>query len=249
LPPVRFPDPRHASPEGIVAVGGDLEVETLVTAYRQGIFPWPVEGLPLLWFSPPERGVLEFAELHVSRSLARARRQTRLRLTLDRAFSAVVAACATTPRPGERGTWITAEIQQAYTRLHRVGIAHSVEAWDADELVGGVYGVCVDGAFAAESMFHRQDNASKLALLHLVDHLAGAGLDWLDIQVLTPHLARLGAKAIDRELFLHKLRGTRARGLRPFDSIVRLPLDRSEKTDMDDRRGEFSPGDGGRLQR
>jgi leucyl/phenylalanyl-tRNA---protein transferase len=249
LPPVRFPDPRDASPEGIVAVGGDLEIETLVAAYRQGIFPWPVEGLPLLWFSPPERGVLEFADLHISRSLARARRQTKLRFTLDRAFGAVIASCATTARPGERGTWITPDIRQAYTRLHQVGIAHSVEAWDGKQLVGGVYGVCVDGAFAAESMFHRQDNASKLALLELIEHLARTGLDWLDIQVVTPHLARLGAKAIDREIFLHKLRRTRARGLRPFEKIIRFPLDPSEKTDMDDRHGQFSPRNGGRSQR
>jgi leucyl/phenylalanyl-tRNA---protein transferase len=249
VPPVRFPNPRHASPEGIVTIGGDLEVETLVTAYRQGIFPWPVEGLPLLWFSPPERGVLEFAELHVSRSLARARRQTRLRFTVDRAFSAVIAACATTPRRGERGTWITTEIRHAYTRLHRAGIAHSVEAWDAERLVGGVYGVNVDGAFAAESMFHWQDNASKLALVHLIDHLADAGLDWLDIQVLSPHLASLGAKAIDRELFLAKLRRTRARGLTTFDATVRIALDLSDKTDMDDRQGKFCPGNARRLQR
>jgi leucyl/phenylalanyl-tRNA---protein transferase len=249
VPPVRFPDPRHASEEGIVAIGGDLELETLVTAYRQGIFPWPVEGLPLLWFSPPERGILEFADLHVSRSLARARRQTKLLFTVDRAFPAVIAACATTPRRGERGTWITPEIRQAYTCLHSVGIAHSVEAWDGGQLVGGLYGVNVDGAFAAESMFHWQDNASKLALLHLIEHLAEGGLDWLDIQVLTPHLARLGAKGIDRELFLRKLRRTRARGLKPFGVSVWKSLDASEKTGTDDRQGKFSLREGGRLQR
>ena len=220
MPAVRFPDPRHASPEGIVAIGGDLEPETLMAAYRKGIFPWPVEGLPLLWFSPPQRGVLDFAEMHISRSLRRKRRQSGLAFTLDRAFPAVIAACASTPRRGEGGTWITPEIQEAYNRLHGLGIAHSVEAWDRDALVGGVYGVNVDGAFAAESMFHRQDDASKLALLHLIDHLAGVGLGWLDIQVLTPHLQRLGAKAIDREIFLRRLRQTRARGLRPFDRVV-----------------------------
>jgi len=217
MPVIRFPDPRTATPEGIVAVGGNLDPPTLLAAYRNGIFPWPVEGLPLLWFSPPERGVLEFADLHVPRSLARARRRTRFRFTRDRAFPAVIRACAETTRPGQPGTWITPEMQCAYIRLHELGIAHSVETWNGRRLVGGIYGVAVDGAFAAESMFHREPNASKLALLTLVDHLAARGLDWLDIQVLTPHLARLGAKAVDRDTFLAKLRETRIRALPLFD--------------------------------
>jgi len=227
MPAVRFPDPQNANSEGIVAIGGDLDPETLIAAYRKGIFPWPVEGLPLLWFSPPERGILDFAEIHIGRSLRRAQRQARLAFTVDKAFPSVIAACASTPRRTGRGTWITREIQYAYTRLHELGIAHSVEAWDNGILVGGVYGVNVDGAFAAESMFHRQPNASKLALLHLIDHLADAGLEWLDIQVLTPHLKRLGAKAIDRAVFLRKLRQTRERGLRLFSVSLRSALDLS----------------------
>jgi leucyl/phenylalanyl-tRNA---protein transferase len=217
MPILEFPDPRSANPEGVVAIGGDLHPDSLLLAYRQGIFPWPVEGLPLLWFCPAERGVLEFTELHLPRSLVYARRHTTLRFTIDAAFAAVIRACADTPRPGQDGTWITPQIVTAYTRLHRLGITHSVEAWNGTHLVGGVYGVEVDGAFAAESMFHHEPNASKLALLHLVDHLRQRGLDWLDIQVLTPHLARLGARAIPRDEFLGKLRRTRARGLRPFD--------------------------------
>jgi leucyl/phenylalanyl-tRNA--protein transferase len=218
MPILRFPDPRDASPEGIVAIGGDLQVASLRAAYRQGIFPWPVEGLPLLWFCPAERGVLEFREVHVPRSLVRARRRGSLQFTIDRAFAEVIRACAATPRPGQPGTWITPAVLSAYTQLHRVGFAHSVEAWDGQQLVGGVYGVDVDGAFAAESMFYWQPNASKLALLHLISHLESRGLDWMDIQVLTPHLARLGAKAIPREAFLVKLQETRARRLRLFDS-------------------------------
>ena len=217
MPIPRFPDPRDASPEGIVAIGGELRTPLLLAPYRQGIFPWPVDGLPLLWFSPAERGVIEFAELHVPRSLARARRRTSLRFTIDHAFAEVIQACAATPRPGQPGTWITPAVRRAYTELHRLGFAHSVESWDGDELVGGVYGVDVDGAFAAESMFYRQPNASKLALLHLVSHLERRGLDWMDVQVLTPHLARLGAKAIPRDAFLRRLQQTRARGLRLFD--------------------------------
>lgn len=216
--PVRaFPDPRSASPEGVVAIGGDLHPETLLLAYRQGIFPWPVNGMPLLWFCPPERGILQFNELHVPRSLERARRRTTLRFTIDAAFPMVIRACAGSPRPGQDGTWITRDIVGAYVRLHRLGIAHSAEAWDGDHLVGGIYGVDVDGAFAAESMFYREPNASKLALLHLIDHLRQRGLDWLDIQVLTPHLARLGARAIGRDDFLEKLARTRRRRVRLFE--------------------------------
>jgi leucyl/phenylalanyl-tRNA--protein transferase len=216
VPVLHFPDPRQATPEGVVAVGGDLHPDTLRAAYRDGIFPWPVAGLPLLWFSPPERGVLEFATLHLPRSLRRARRQTGLRFTLDRAFEAVIDACAETPRPEQDGTWITPGIRDAYVRLHRLGIAHSAEAWDGDHLVGGVYGVDVDGAFAGESMFHAVPDASKLALLHLVEHLVARGLDWLDIQMLTPHMARLGARSIPRDDFLTRLAATRQRGLRLF---------------------------------
>jgi len=213
MPARRFPDPRSATPEGVVAVGGDLEPDTLLSAYRQGIFPWPVVGLPLLWFSPPARGVLDFADLHLPRSLRRARGQSSLRLTLDTAFADVIRGCASTPRPEQEGTWITPAIESAYVRLHRLGVAHSAEAWAGDRLVGGVYGVDVGGAFAAESMFYRHPNASKLALLHLVEHLSSRGLDWLDIQVLTPHLARLGAHEVARDAFLERLATMLERGL------------------------------------
>jgi leucyl/phenylalanyl-tRNA--protein transferase len=202
--------------DDIVAVGGELDPETLVRAYRHGIFPWPVEGLPLLWFCPRERAILELAQVHVGRSLARARRRSTLRFTVDAAFPAVIAACAESPRPGQESTWITPPILGAYTRLHALGVAHSVEAWQGDALVAGVYGVDVDGAFAAESMFHRESDASKLALLHLVDVLRAGGLDWLDVQVMTPHLERFGARTIPRREFLARLARTRARGLRAF---------------------------------
>jgi leucyl/phenylalanyl-tRNA--protein transferase len=218
VPVRRFPDPRSATGDGLVAVGGDLHPETLRLAYRQGIFPWPAPGLPLLWFSPPERGVLEFTDLRVPRRLAQIRRAGALRLTIDADFPAVIRGCAATPRPGQDGTWITPAIIAAYERLHRIGMAHSVEAWDGTRLVGGIYGVDVDGAFAAESMFYRRPNASKLAFLHLAAHLASRGLDWLDIQVLTPHMARFGARAVPRERFLARLAATRARGLRLFDA-------------------------------
>jgi leucyl/phenylalanyl-tRNA--protein transferase len=218
MPVRRFPDPSTASPEGIVAIGGDLEPATLMAAYRGGIFPWPVEGCPLLWFSPERRGVLEFDRLRVPRSLAQARRRSKLRFTFDRAFEQVIRGCAQTPRPGQPGTWITPGIVRGYTRLSRQGHAHSVEAWDGERLVGGVYGVDVDGAFSAESMFYRVSNASKLALLELVDRLRAGGLDWMDIEVVTPHMARLGAREIPRAEFLARLARTRARGLRGWNS-------------------------------
>jgi leucyl/phenylalanyl-tRNA--protein transferase len=216
MPVLEFPDPRSAAADGLVAVGGDLHPDTLRLAYRNGIFPWPVPGLPLLWFSPPQRGVLEFANLHVPRSLRYALRTTELHCTIDAAFDDVIRSCAATPRPGQEGTWITDDILKAYNRLHRLGIAHSVECWNGARLVGGVYGVDIDGAFAAESMFYRETNASKLALLYLIEHLQSRGLDWIDIQVLTPHLERLGAKALGRDIFLQRLTETRARRLRLF---------------------------------
>jgi leucyl/phenylalanyl-tRNA--protein transferase len=152
----------------------------------------------------------------VPRSLERAQRRDGLCCTIDAAFPTVIAACAETPRPGQHGTWITPAVVAAYTRLHHMGIAHSVEAWNGERLVGGIYGVDVDGAFAAESMFYREGNASKIALLHLIEHLEAAGLDWIDIQTLTPHMERLGAKAISREDFHGRLQRTRERGLQPF---------------------------------
>lgn len=216
MPILNFPDPRTADDDGLVAIGGDLAPATLLSAYRRGIFPWPTEGLPLLWFSPGERGVLHFADLHLPRSLRRALRLASWEYTIDRAFTAVIDACASSPRPEQEGTWITPQMRRAYIRMHERGHAHSVEVWDGDELVGGIYGMDVDGAFAGESMFHRRPNASKAALLHLVEHLQSRGLDWLDIQVITPHMARLGARPMPRDEFLKLLAATRARGLTLF---------------------------------
>lgn len=216
LPAINFPDPRHATPEGIVAIGGALSTENLLRAYRQGIFPWPVEDLPLLWFSPAERAILEFKDLHLPRSLRHARNRTRLRFTINQAFPSVIRACAQVFRPREQGTWITPEIIRSYCELNRLGYAHSVEAWEDEALVGGIYGIGVDGAFGGESMFYLRPDASKLALLFLVEHLQSRGLDWMDIQMMTPHMAALGAKLITRDEFLERLAATRARGLKLF---------------------------------
>lgn len=214
MPITRFPDPLNLPPdETVVAIGGDLQPESLLLAYRHGIFPWPDPSfVDMIWACPPQRGILAFSELHLPRSLSRARRTSGYTFTFDRAFDLVIAACAAMPRPDQDGTWITKNMLRAYSRFHKLGHAHSIEAWHAGELVGGLYGVDVDGAFAGESMFYLKPNASKLALLHLVDHLKGRGLDWMDIQMVTPHMAALGARAIPRAEFLKRLAATRARG-------------------------------------
>ena len=198
-PGSRFPDPRVAPPDEPLAVGGDLEPDTLREAYALGIFPWPVSDGSLWWWSPDPRGVILPGGLHVSRSLRRTLRRSGMTCSVDGAFDEVVAGCA--HRPGE-GTWITPGMQAAYGRLHRLGVAHSVEVWLGDRLVGGVYGVATGGVFSGESMFHLVDDASKVALVHLTDRLWAGGFALLDVQLWTPHLASLGATEMARGAFL-----------------------------------------------
>src|SRR5215212_7375455 len=211
----RFPNPRHVRGD-VVAIGEDLSVETLREAYRSGIFPWPHDRLPLPWFSPRRRTVMVFDELHVGRSLRKARERSRFTYTVDRDFPAVIRACAEADRPEQDGTWIAPKIIAAYTRFHEAGDAHSVEVWDGETLAGGLYGVDAGGVFTGESMFHRAPDASKLALLFLVEHLRSRGATWLDCQVMTPHMAALGAREISRSRFLDMLAETQARGIRIF---------------------------------
>jgi leucyl/phenylalanyl-tRNA--protein transferase len=213
---IHFPDPRDAAYGDIVVIGGSLNAVNLLCAYRCGIFPWPIDGWPLTWFCPEERAILEFKDLHVPRRLARIRKHAPFSFTINQNFGAVIEACARAKRAGEDGTWITPEMIRAYCELHRRGHAHSVEAWEEDRLVGGLYGVDADGAFAGESMFFLRPNASKLALLHLIEHLAARGLDWIDVQVMTPHIEALGARLVSRDRFLEKLARTRARKLDLF---------------------------------
>ena len=211
----RFPDPRRARGD-IVALGDDLTTDALRDAYFHGIFPWPVEGMPLPWFSPRHRAILAFGDLRIDRTLRRSLRRSTLSFTIDTAFNRVIEACATASRPDQGGTWILPEIIEAYVRLNLRGEAHSVEAWDGGSLVAGVYGVDAGGLFTGESMFHLQDDASKLALLYLVRHLASRGAEWIDIQQLTPHMVRLGAREISRALFLDRLAATQAKRLQLF---------------------------------
>jgi leucyl/phenylalanyl-tRNA--protein transferase len=200
-----LPPPEDADPRGLVAVGGDLRPERLLDAYRRGIFPWYEEGLPILWHSPDPRMVLRATELRVSKSLRKRLRAARYAITLDTAFDRVIARCATVPREGQAGTWITDEMQEAYRTLHRLGVAHSAEAWEHGELVGGLYGVGIGAIFCGESMFALAPDASKCAFVWLVRQLQAWGVDVVDCQVHTEHLASLGATEWPRRDFLAAL--------------------------------------------
>jgi leucyl/phenylalanyl-tRNA--protein transferase len=235
----RFPEPSSAGEDGLLCVGGDLEPETLLEAYSMGVFPWPQEGLPLLWFSPAQRGVLRFEDAHWTRRFLRALRQQPGRgyeIAFDRAFGDVVRACARAKRKGDGevasaskdqpanqgegagqgGTWILPEIEVAYERLHRLGYAHSAECWRGGALVGGVYGVLVDGVFSGESMFHAEADAGKRALYALIELLAGAGIKWIDIQMVTPVLEALGGRYVARSAYAALLARSRRAGIEPF---------------------------------
>lgn len=228
---INFPDPRahhfaewvivgdyYYKASDIILFGGRVTPENLRNAYSLGIFPWPIEGLPLPWFCPKRRAILEFDKLHVGRSLRKEQKKNLFRFTIDRAFSDVMTICAQIKRTDEAGTWISKDFIETYTELHKQGGAHSVEAWDAatGELVGGLYGVDAGGVFCGESMFHVKPNASKLALLYLIEHLQTRGATWVDVQVLTPHIEAFGACEIERQTFLSKLQETLARNLKLF---------------------------------
>lgn len=203
---LRFPPPEGASPEGIVAIGGDFRPERLLLGYAQGIFPWPSEGLPLLWFSPDPRFVLEPHAAHIPRSLRKQIKRMPYTIRFDTAFSEVIRACASKKRPGQRGTWITNDLIVGYEALFDLGFAHSVEAWQDDELVGGLYGVGMGKVFFGESMFAHAPDASKLAFAMLLAQLVAWDARIVDCQVHTEHLARFGAREWPREVFLSTLR-------------------------------------------
>lgn len=194
--------PLEADERGLCAVGGDLEPETLRAAYLAGVFPWFDDSLPICWWSPDPRAIIEIDGLHVSRRLARAIRSHRFRVTVNQDFAGVMQGCADRP---EEGTWITEEMFAAYVRLHKLGDAHSIEVWERDSLVGGLYGVAFGGFFAGESMFHRVSDASKIALAALVDRLLERRFSLFDVQFVTPHTVRMGAIEIPREQYLDRL--------------------------------------------
>jgi leucyl/phenylalanyl-tRNA---protein transferase len=231
MSPSTFPDPRtYDFPEwvlhgeyfykagDIISFGDPLTPENVKEAYRKGIFPWNIERMPLPWFCPERRAILEFADLHIPRSLKKERKKQPFTFTIDRDFDAVIRACAESKREGQRGrTWITDDFIRVYSELHREGVVHSIEACDAQgNLAGGLYGVDAGGVFCGESMFYRQPNASKLALLFLIDHLRSRGSTWLDVQVMTEHMNVFGAKEIQRSKFLDYLSKTQNHNLHLF---------------------------------
>ncbi len=201
-----FPPAGLAEPEGLLAIGGDLAPERLLAAYRNGIFPWYDQpGGPILWWSPDPRLVLFPDEIRVSRRLRRTIRQGRFEVRFDSAFAQVIRACAEVHRPGEDGTWITPEMQRAYVNLHRLGFAQCAECWRKGRLVGGIYGVRLGRAFFGESMFHVETDASKVALVALVERLEREGVELIDCQVASGHMLRFGAREIPRVEFLQRL--------------------------------------------
>ncbi|MES2801793.1 MAG: leucyl/phenylalanyl-tRNA--protein transferase [Bdellovibrionota bacterium] len=203
-----FPDPRTTEiNEGVIAVGGDLDAANLKLCYSMGIFPWPHEGYPLLWFCPEERGILEFSELYINRSLDKwiRRYEPRIKVTVNQAFSTVIVECQQQIRQGQKGSWITPEIIEAYTELSKQGHAISVECWLDDELISGIYGVRSKNYFSCESMFFKKSNASKYAFLKLVEHLQSLGFTWMDLQMVTDVSESFGGKYISREEFLDRI--------------------------------------------
>lgn len=204
---LNFPSPNHAltEPNGLLAVGGDLSLERLLAAYKLGIFPWYETGQPILWWSPDPRMVLFPDELHISKSLNKVLNKKAFNVTADQDFPAVISACANQRSKNREGTWITDEMQQAYINLHESGWAHSIEVWQENELVGGLYGVAIGGVFFGESMFATQDNASKVAFVHLVKSLQKRGIKLIDCQVSSEHLTSLGAREIKRSEFMYYL--------------------------------------------
>lgn len=200
-----FPPPHLAEAEGLLAVGGDLSPKRLLTAYASGIFPWYAEGDPILWWSPDPRLVLYLKELHISRSLAKTLRKQLFRVTFDTSFKAVVSACASTRGPNREGTWITDEMRRAYVQLHDLGYAHSVEVWCGRDIVGGLYGVSIGRCFFGESMFSAMRDASKVALVELKEFLSLKAYGFIDCQVPSEHLIRMGARKVSRKRFLDQL--------------------------------------------
>ncbi|MGH9223846.1 MAG: leucyl/phenylalanyl-tRNA--protein transferase [Acidimicrobiales bacterium] len=218
-----LPDPALSDADGLVGLGGDLAAETLVDAYRRGIFPWPHPGMPLPWFSPDPRAVLRPGAVRVSRSLRQRLRRCGWTTSVDAAFEEVVAACASRPR--REGTWINRHMRHAYARLHRLGWAHSLEVWDGGVLVGGLYGVRVGACFTGESMFHRATDASKVALVDFCERWATAGGVMIDVQLPTEHLTSLGAVEAVRAEFLADLAAVR-------DSVVCVTTGRRPVSDL-----------------
>lgn len=202
-----FPDPSLHYDEGLIAIGGELSLEVLAEAYDKGIFPWPQDGYPMLWFCPDKRGVLFFDKFKIPSSLKKKlKHYSSIRVTRNQAFPQVIEACADQKRKGQKGSWITDEIMNAYIMLHENGHSHSWEVWEGDELVGGGYGVLFKGVFSGESLFHKKTDMSKIALINMVNDLKEQGHKWMDTQMVTPLLAMFGAEEVPKARYLELLK-------------------------------------------
>jgi leucyl/phenylalanyl-tRNA---protein transferase len=206
---IQFPPIESATEDGLVAIGGDLETDTIIEAYRRGIFPWPVSvDMPLAWFSPNPRGILDFDELHVAKSFEKFMKRTTFRVSFNEDFSGVITACARMKRKDQGSTWITPDLINGYKKLFLEEKAYSVEVWEEEELVGGVYGVIMGNFCSGESMFMKKDNASKLALYSLIQRLKERDIEWLDTQMVTPVVEQFGGTYIPRTRFLKLIEKT-----------------------------------------
>lgn len=205
-----FPHPILREPDGLMAVGGDLSPERLLLAYRWGIFPWYHEGQPILWWWLAPRLMVRPGDVHISHSVRNYLNQKKYKVTLDQDFTTVMQRCASVSRVGQEGTWIMEEMIEAYTTLHELGYAHSVEVWEKDMLVGGLYGIALGRIFFGESMFAEKSNASKVGFIHLAKHLEAKGFLWIDCQQDTPHMRTLGADLVEENDFLDILRKNHA---------------------------------------
>lgn len=223
---IAFPDVGYAleEPNGLLAFGGDLSTQRLINAYRHGIFPWYSEGEPILWWSPDPRAIITYDSFHISKSLRKWLNKHTYKVTINRAFARVIRECSSIPRSpiihedgsqSHNGEWINQDMIAAYTELHQQGAAHSIEVWDGDKLVGGLYGICVDAVFCGESMFHKRTNASKLAFVSLVEHCQSHGIAFIDCQLENPYLSSFGCFEISRTAFMDRLRLAQAQPFNP----------------------------------
>ena len=205
---INFPDPRGPTREGVIALGGKLTADNLIESYKNGIFPWPHEGYPLLWFCPDERGVLDFSDVHLPKSFLKWKRTkgAEFKITYNQNFSDVIKNCRKQKRPDQKGSWINTAMEKAYIDLHAKGAAHSVEVWLGDEMVGGIYGVQSKHYFSCESMFFKVTNASKLALYELIEFFKSKNQTWMDIQMVTDVSGQFGGKLISKKEFLTRIK-------------------------------------------
>jgi leucyl/phenylalanyl-tRNA---protein transferase len=214
---IEFPPVSKAKSSGILALGGDLSTERLILAYNSGIFPWFSEDDPIIWWSPKERFVIFPEKLYVSKTMRQILKRNTFTITFDKDFPAVIQNCQQTPREGQDGTWITSEMMEAYIKLHKLGYAHSVEVWQDDKIVGGLYGIIMGGVFCGESMFAHTSNASKAGFITLVQILQSYGIVLIDCQTHTEHLESLGGEMIPRNDFIKILQEQKDKKLLPDD--------------------------------